>query len=183
MNKQAYIQMTNGEEWHFSRGWRKQKHKGAITESRTLGINAKILSPFCHQHKLHNEGSLHKHRKLAGLQLTASIKKKCILMKNYWLELMFRMNFKIQIHFIQLYLQKFLQIYKYMYVWMYTHTVQEIKTDFQQPLNRMFSTLSLENISWSGNPRDMTSIVWNFIVPNPAFYFYIDAWILNFIIF
>lgn len=30
---------------------------------------------------------------------------------------------------------------------MYTHTGQEIKTDFQQPLNRMFSTLSLENIS------------------------------------
>lgn len=57
---------------------------------------------------------------------------------------------------------------------MNVHTVQEIKTDFQQPLNRMFSTLSLENISWSGNPRDMTSIVWNFIVPNPTFYFYID---------
>lgn len=54
-------------------GGEKQKHKGAITESRTLGTNAKILSPSCHQHKLHNEGFLQKHRKLAGLQLTLSI--------------------------------------------------------------------------------------------------------------
>lgn len=33
---------------------------------------------------------------------------------------MFRINFGIQTHFIQPYLQKFLQIYNYMYVWMYT---------------------------------------------------------------